>query len=214
MSHRNEFMSLEILEKFTKPEGACNLWTGPVSNCGDPRWYAVNMHEHGASVKCWYVSEVLGIERPKGMKIYSSCRNKMCLAEDHIREFMRYCRNKHEYTPENTGHDKEGTRYCKACKYAYQKRHYYGLEEATFNQMLIDQGFTCKICKRPFAGQRPHHIDHDHVTGRVRGILCGQCNTLLGMAHDNTAILGAAIGYLTNAEDPLLAVYGEGNLAP
>lgn len=39
-------------------------------------------------------------------------------------------------------------------------------------------------------------VDHDHVTGTIRGLLCSKCNTLLGMAKDNIAILENAIKYL------------------
>jgi hypothetical protein len=46
-------------------------------------------------------------------------------------------------------------------------------------------------------GHRPH-IDHDHKTGRIRGLLCHNCNVLLGHAHEDPAILQAAIDYLSS----------------
>jgi len=43
------------------------------------------------------------------------------------------------------------------------------------------QNQACSICKRTFeAMSKSYHIDHDHTTGRVRGLLCGTCNTLMG----------------------------------
>jgi hypothetical protein len=78
----------------------------------------------------------------------------------------------------------------------------YGLTQTAFDAILADQGGTCSIC----AGQpdvRGWHVDHDHSTGQVRGILCGPCNTGLGHFRDDIALLGRAIDYLERhaAED-------------
>lgn len=54
------------------------------------------------------------------------------------------------------------------------------------------QGGVCAIC-----GERPAvHVDHDHETHRVRGILCEPCNGFLGAFRDERALLRAAIEYL------------------
>ena len=69
----------------------------------------------------------------------------------------------------------------------------YGITVEQRDALLRDQGGKCAICKRPLT--RPC-LDHDHATGRARGLLCQQCNTLIGMSRDTVAILQAAISYL------------------
>jgi len=58
---------------------------------------------------------------------------------------------------------------------------------------LVENQKNCGICKQFLTNP---YIDHDHVTGKVRMLLCHHCNTLLGMAKDNTDILKNAIEYL------------------
>lgn len=61
--------------------------------------------------------------------------------------------------------------------------------------MLVKQGGVCKTCQRPPKVYRLH-VDHDHVTGRVRGILCGRCNWVLGLIKDSPTLLKALQEYL------------------
>ncbi|MFA1547181.1 endonuclease VII domain-containing protein [Actinomadura chokoriensis] len=68
----------------------------------------------------------------------------------------------------------------------------YGLTEAGVGQMIADQGGTCVICLRA----KPEHVDHSHLTGRVRGILCFRCNGALGQFKDDPRCLGDAANYL------------------
>lgn len=68
----------------------------------------------------------------------------------------------------------------------------YGLGADDVDAMVAAQDGLCAICrKRP-----PGHVDHDHKTGRVRGVLCSECNQELGNFRDDTAALRAAINYL------------------
>lgn len=60
--------------------------------------------------------------------------------------------------------------------------------------MLKEQGGLCLICQRDLAGKG--HVDHDHKTGEVRGILCFPCNGGLGQFQEDTAVLSRAIEYL------------------
>jgi len=66
-----------------------------------------------------------------------------------------------------------------------------------YNEMLARQGSVCAICKGPHRGRGKYfHVDHDHKTGVVRGLLCGDCNFGLGFFHDEPSLLMVAKEYL------------------
>ena len=97
--------------------------------------------------------------------------------------------------------------YCKPCHNARGKeskqrlyggsRHYhlkrrYGISADEFDELVVQQGGVCAICGRP----DPEHVDHDHETGAVRGILCFNCNGGLGQFRDSIDSLLTAASYL------------------
>jgi hypothetical protein len=84
-------------------------------------------------------------------------------------------------------------------KRVYRLRNKYGLTPLAFESILAGQGGVCAICKSARGGNRGPVVDHDHVTGRVRGILCNKCNQGLGLFGDNILSLKAAILYLEEA---------------
>jgi len=89
---------------------------------------------------------------------------------------------------------------CKACvaktaRNARFKRKY-GITADEYDQMLESQNGVCLICSGPPPNGRPLVVDHCHSTGDVRGLLCNNCNALLGMAADDIQRLTAAITYL------------------
>src|ERR1700756_1346460 len=58
------------------------------------------------------------------------------------------------------------------------RKRLYGIDSATVDRMLQKQHGLCAICQKALDGKtKPSkaHIDHDHATGRVRGVLCGKC---------------------------------------
>lgn len=71
-----------------------------------------------------------------------------------------------------------------------------GLTPDAYNALLEAQGYVCKICRRPDMTGNALSVDHDHKTGRVRGLLCNKCNPMLGFAEDSPTILLRAIQYL------------------
>jgi hypothetical protein len=58
--------------------------------------------------------------------------------------------------------------------------------------MLAEQDGLCAICREAPADQ----VDHDHVTNRVRGLLCFNCNGALGQFRDRTELMVRAVAYL------------------
>ena len=80
----------------------------------------------------------------------------------------------------------------------------YGLTIESYEKMLSQQGGVCAICcTNTPGGNGSFYVDHNHVTGEVRGLLCHHCNFLLGHAKDNTDILWNAAIYLLKTEDVL-----------
>ena len=74
----------------------------------------------------------------------------------------------------------------------------YGLTPEEYRTLLERQGGACAICGDD-APRRTFHLDHDHETGRVRGILCNSCNRGIGLLKDDVAVLRSAVAYLERA---------------
>lgn len=74
----------------------------------------------------------------------------------------------------------------------------YNISENEFLDMLIEQGGKCAICQSPYEGRENKrlHVDHNHATGKVRGLLCGFCNRALGWAKDDAKRLEAMLSYI------------------
>lgn len=79
---------------------------------------------------------------------------------------------------------------------AIQKRaalkYLYGITESDYEELVNKQGGVCAICRE----KKKLVVDHNHDTGRVRGLLCTNCNTALGKFGDGR-LLTAAVSYLT-----------------
>lgn len=72
----------------------------------------------------------------------------------------------------------------------------YGLAIEVYESMFDNQGRVCAICKRPnWMGKEPH-VDHDHNTGKIRGILCGGCNAAAGHIKNNPETARSMADYL------------------
>lgn len=76
------------------------------------------------------------------------------------------------------------------------RRRLYGVSVEDYALLLSVQDGLCAICTTPYEEAFPLHVDHDHATGRVRGLLCFSCNSILGNARDSREVLEAAIYYL------------------
>jgi hypothetical protein len=73
----------------------------------------------------------------------------------------------------------------------------YNMSLGEYDDMVDAQNGKCKICGS-MPTTKPLSVDHDHETGEIRGLLCNHCNTMLGFARDNTAVLRSGAEYLLN----------------
>ncbi|MFH9826107.1 endonuclease VII domain-containing protein [Streptomyces bobili] len=99
--------------------------------------------------------------------------------------------------------------YCRACRAERSRASYfmrkYGLTEGEVGEMIASQMGVCCICLAAPATQ----VDHCHQTGRVRGVLCFNCNSGLGLLRDDPAAAYRAADYLEgNAWKPTLVAPG------
>jgi len=94
--------------------------------------------------------------------------------------------------------------WCKDCRVKYESNGFrlenkYGITEFQYDQMIKDQNYKCIICGKEIKLV----VDHDHKTMKIRGLLCGNCNKMLGFANDNVDNLQKAIEYL-NKQNKIL----------
>lgn len=114
--------------------------------------------------------------------------------------------------------NKKPKRYCKQCavlitknyvlksplsqvKYNLKKKYDLSLEE--YFSLLEGQKNRCAICENSFSDslKRRLNVDHCHETGKVRGLLCFNCNTALGKFNDDINLLINALNYLQIRKD-------------
>ncbi len=108
--------------------------------------------------------------------------------------------------------------WCKECRNESSRKYYLSKQGSTYNRrkhlktrfnitleqydkMLEDQKEVCMICGGTNADGRRLYVDHDHETGKIRGLLCFSCNRLLGDALDDVKILKNATQYLRKYSD-------------
>lgn len=76
----------------------------------------------------------------------------------------------------------------------------YGITKEQYKELLLIFGEDCCICTKKFKGTP--HIDHDHTTGKIRGLICRSCNAGLGLFKDDVDSLARAIIYLNQSLAP------------
>lgn len=94
---------------------------------------------------------------------------------------------------------------CKQCLYEHEtwrKRFQkYKLTKDSYQELLRSQGYGCAICgsTTPKKNGKLLHVDHDHATGKIRGLLCSNCNVGLGNFEDKPERIRLALCYLERA---------------
>lgn len=81
-----------------------------------------------------------------------------------------------------------------------RKKHGYPISEQNCIELLASQNGKCGICKHELVWpDRNTHVDHDHKTGRIRGILCNRCNRAIGAFEDDSELLMDAAAYIARS---------------
>ena len=124
-------------------------------------------------------------------------KNKMY--KDGIRPHCIECRRKYEL--ESFHKHKHKRPY----QYEYHRNNklksIYGISYAEYLTMLEAQGGCCAICGTSDTGKRKAFaVDHNHTTGKVRGLLCSNCNTGIGNLKEDEGIMLRAMEYLRNTQ--------------
>lgn len=100
--------------------------------------------------------------------------------------------------PPDPGSQRERSR-----RFALKK---YGLTLEAYESRLDEQGGRCAICQSPYPGGNGYDnyslvVDHDHSTGKVRGLLCRNCNAGLGLLGDTAERIATALEYIRRSQD-------------
>ncbi|ASZ74628.1 endonuclease VII [Mycobacterium phage Phabba] len=122
--------------------------------------------------------------------------------------YCRLCMNAYNrdrrtegYRPPNIATTAQNTRY------AWLRRlRKLGITEADYEALVIMQDGKCAICRtdKPWTRSDMWCVDHDHVTGAVRGLLCHACNSGIGHLKDDPIIVETALQYLLHHSSPQL----------
>ena len=72
----------------------------------------------------------------------------------------------------------------------------YGIDIKAYGAILLEQNGVCAICGGVNPGGKRLSVDHNHETGRVRGLLCHRCNAGIGMFKENIELFSSAVSYL------------------
>lgn len=88
---------------------------------------------------------------------------------------------------------------CKPCRKMDRVRRKYGLTREQYDLMLWSQDNQCVTCTSEFSSSISPVVDHCHKTGKVRGLLCSNCNTALGLFNDNVDTMQRAREYVARS---------------
>ena len=138
----------------------------------------------------------MGFDRKAYMKKYNA-KYREKYKEKLIKYDREYKKNNKEEIKNNRKkyHVKNSLKISQQVRAVKLKRRY-GITKEQYNLILAGQDFKCAICGKEYNWNKKLDVDHDHNTGKIRGLLCGNCNRGLGLFKDNKLIIKNAINYL------------------
>lgn len=136
----------------------------------------------------WYVNgDPLVVKKPHRVELVDG--KKLCAFCGEHRELTRF-------PPSPKALHGRGS-HCYDCRGLKKRAAQYGITPERFREMLAKQDGRCAICLGQ-PGIKGLAVDHCHSTGAVRGLLCGRCNTAIGLLREDPVIFRAAMDYLAS----------------
>jgi len=132
-----------------------------------------------------------GLRCKKCVRVYSRKHYKKN-RKKYIAYSKRWAKENPERIKEISGNHRKNN---KECYQNSQLKYLYGIGLKKVKEMKKKQKGRCLICLTSFRKKTPQ-VDHDHKTGKIRGLLCGKCNRALGLLGDNPTILRTAYEYI------------------
>lgn len=151
---------------------------------------------------CEYCNRDVEKRHDSGL-VYKSCG---CL--DRKEEFLKFetwrCTKCNVVKP-LTEYYKNTTSFRRECKHCVKEKRLidkFGVDYEWYKRKLNNQNSVCDICKTKLDSNTYDKlaVDHCHSTGKLRGLLCTQCNTSLGLLKENTETINNMLKYLTKYE--------------
>lgn len=188
--YKEKNKNINIFDATNKKCSACNSFKLRL----EQNWHKDNTTKDG--LRC-YCKECMRIKNNQRRKEFLH-KNKNQNPFNGTLKSCPECRKEKRRLKENWHKDlyaKDGLyRICSICRSFQKKKRKYNLSKEEYNFILGRQKNRCKICGINLKNNI--NIDHNHKTGKIRGILCNNCNRALGYFKDNPMILYKAINYL------------------
>ena len=203
------FERLVVLSREPNDKHYCAMWLCQC-DCGEEKVIRGKELRKGTIRSCGCLRREQAVINVKNRKSRSK--------KDWNQRTEKYCPNCEQTFPiDKFGNNRSSydgfTGYCKSChatkgresrirNWGSSRHHHlvrkYGITAVEADALLEKQDGVCAICQKiPDAiSGASWHIDHDHSTGEVRGVLCHHCNTALGNFFDDLTIIGRAMNYL------------------
>lgn len=162
----------------------------------------MNKEELAAYQRAWRAANLEKI-RAKQKEYYLANRDGIC-AQARAHRLANLKKDKKQQRANYLSHRQERLAWMKAYyathkkeQMAYKRMKKYGMSQDDFDALLEKQGMACAICHRDdWPGKHLPHVDHDHKSGKIRGILCSKCNTALGLVNESLEIIKSMENYI------------------
>lgn len=163
-------------------------WSAEERNAYHRQWRAKNKAKRSETAKKWRAKHGAKYDAGKRVKTAENTAKLQAAKRKWERE-----------NPEKV-RDQQIRRALRAMqvKLANHLRFHYQITIEDYKALLIRQNGQCAICLRDKGNDRGHrlHIDHDHATGLVRGLLCSRCNSAIGYFDEQPVRLRRAASYI------------------